>query len=93
MTFDGVNPLDRWPALEAYLTELEKRVEQADPAKLIATVEVADLAEKGRVSLETMIKRLEAGGGKPFKLGKVWVIRELSLADYYRHQERERRVA
>lgn len=88
MKFADVPPLDRWEALSAYLDQLESRIGSADPAQLIETVEVSELAEQGKLSVGAMVNRLQRGGGKPFKLGKVWVIRKTSLAEYYLQQER-----
>lgn len=89
VNFSSVAPPDRWALLETTLNQLMIKNDRGGSISSSALVRVDDLAAQCGVSTESMKRSLQSGGAQPFRLGKAWVIREISLVTYYERKERD----
>ena len=88
VNFAHIAPQDRWPLIEATLNQMLAEKQNASTISPTATVNVEELASQSNVSTDTMLKTLNKGGAMPFRMGKVWMVREINLLTFYQNAER-----
>lgn len=89
VNFSHVAPPDRWALLETTLNQLMIKNDRGGDISQSSIVCVQKLADQCGTTLSAMRTKLEKNGAQPFRLGKAWVIREISLVTCYERMERE----
>ena len=84
--------MERMPAMLRIMSQLESRINsstlEGGSVPIDAKRTVEDVAKENGVSEKTMITQLRKAGALPFKLGKIWWIREIQLVEVYEKLER-----
>ena len=89
VNFAQIAPQDRWALLETTLNQLMIKNDRGCEISPSSIVCLEKLADQCGTTLGAMRTKLEKNGAQPFRLGKAWVIREISLVTCYERMERE----